>query len=121
MDTQTLIAVVASVVVLLGLVLFLVRRRAPKVPAAHEELPSTGLPPAAEPPRTQDREVVARKAESAAPVAAQPTAPVAPDGLTEEAAAASAPVVSEHEKDVAAIRKGLANTRGGLIARLAKL
>src|SRR5262249_8147762 len=120
MDTQTLIAVVASAVVLLGLVLVLAFRRKPQLPDApteREELPSTGLPTAtrAEPSRE------ARKPEAAAPktpAGAQPSAPREAEHEQEEAAA---PVPTEHEKDVAAIRKGLANTRGGLIARLAKL
>ncbi|HEV7799624.1 MAG TPA: signal recognition particle-docking protein FtsY [Burkholderiales bacterium] len=119
MDTQTLIAVIASAVVLLGLVLFLAFRRRPQLPEAtseREELPSTGLPRAAEPPREGQPLQPAERVPSTKPAAPEAAAHAEP-----EAAEPAAPVESQHDKDVAAIRKGLANTRGGLIARLAKL
>jgi fused signal recognition particle receptor len=128
MDTSIIIAVVA--VVLVGLVLFLVQRRAPQLPKqpAQPEPSPTALPGAAE----TAREARKLEAPSAPPAAAEAApaeeAPRDRDRDREEAevagevierAAALAEVA--HERDIAALRKGLANTRGGLVARLAKL
>jgi fused signal recognition particle receptor len=134
MDTSIIIAVVA--VVLVGLVLFLVQRRAPQLPKepAQPEASPTALPGAAETARD------ARKLEapSAPPASAAAAAAAATEAAAEEARrdrdrkeaeeaegeraqSAAALAVVDHERDIAALRKGLANTRGGLIARLAKL
>jgi fused signal recognition particle receptor len=126
MDYSVVIAVVA--VVLVGLVWFLLRRRAPSLPeqtSARTEQPTTQLP--AE--RAREPEALpsaAPPAPSAAPssagaAAAPPSAP--PGEQVEPAARASSmpATATQHERDVAALRKGLANTRGGFIARLAKL
>jgi fused signal recognition particle receptor len=120
MDSSVVIAVVA--VVLVGLVWFLLRRRAPSLPEqtdARAEPPSTALPPE---PREPER-----LAPAAPPAETAPSAP-APAAAAESAAELPAPRASsmpasatQHERDVAALRKGLANTRGGFIARLAKL
>jgi fused signal recognition particle receptor len=113
MDTNLVIAVVAAAVVLLGLVIFLIQRRAPELPKETErkEPAKPELPTAAEAAR-EGAVKEARKEAPAAPAAAAVEAPA------EEAPSAAA---VDHDRDVAAIRKGLANTRGGLIARLAKL
>lgn len=132
MDTNLVIAVVAAAVVLVGLVIFLVARRAPQLPKEPARLDDKELArrdqlAAVEAARAKEARKEARREEpapGAPPVAAQPPsaeapAPeVAPAEAAEEAAPSPA---AEHERDVAAIRKGLANTRGGLIARLAKL
>lgn len=112
MDISVVIAVVAAVL-LVGLVWFLLRRREPSLPEQTEprEAPSaTALPAAAE----AKREALPAQAE-APPLAAELPAP------EPSVPPSAAPVASEHERDVAALRKGLANTRGGFIARLAKL
>jgi fused signal recognition particle receptor len=125
MDISIVIAVVA--VVLVGLVLFLVQRRAPQLPteqAPREREPSkAALPPSAEAAR-EVRTGRAEEAPSAAPPATQVAPPAAAEAppVAEEVAPSPEPSAgAEHERDVAALRKGLANTRGGLIARLAKL
>jgi len=126
MDTNLVIAVVAAVVVLVGLVIFLVQRRAPQLPEEPSKLEGREpvRPTAAEPARAQPEARKEEPAPSAAPAAQVPsvrppaTAEVEAGEEAEEAAPAPA---ADHERDVAAIRKGLANTRGGLIARLAKL
>jgi fused signal recognition particle receptor len=128
MDTSIIIAVVA--VVLVGLVLFLVQRRAPQLPKepAQPEPSPTALPGAAETARNA-RELEAPSAPP--PAAAAATEAAAADVLRErererevaeaERTEPAALAEVDHERDVAALRKGLANTRGGLIARLAKL
>src|SRR5262245_41470155 len=111
MDISVVIAVVAAVL-LVGLVWFLARRREPSLPKQTEpgaELPATSLP--AEPPAPAAALPRATRVSEAPPVAAPEVVPTP----------SAAPAASEHERDVAAIRRGLANTRGGFIARLAKL
>jgi fused signal recognition particle receptor len=114
MDSSVVIAVVA--VLLVGLVWFLLRRGAPSLP------PQTGErvePPATELPPEQAREP--QRLPEATPPAAAPSAPP-PSEQVEPARPSSLPAgATQHERDVAALRKGLANTRGGFIARLAKL
>jgi fused signal recognition particle receptor len=123
MDISIVIAVVA--VVLVGLVFFLVQRRAPQLPKEPAELEpretsKAALPVEAPRPTLQEKDQ-APAARSVPPEAAAPSSPaIAADD--EAAAVPSAPTAgADHERDVAALRKGLANTRGGLIARLAKL
>jgi fused signal recognition particle receptor len=129
MDISIVIAVVA--VVLVGLVLFLVQRRAPqlpKEPAERErELLKGALPERAEPSREALQEP---REEAKAPSATPPPAEATPSPATEalreqgereEEVEPTPPSIGEHEREAAALRKGLANTRGGLIARLAKL
>lgn len=127
MDTNLVIAVVAAAVVLVGLVIFLVQRRAPRLPQEPSKLEGreSVRPPAAEPARVQPEARREEPAPSAAPAAQAPSVPAPATAEverpgTEPEEAAPSPL-ADHERDVAAIRKGLANTRGGLIARLAKL
>jgi fused signal recognition particle receptor len=134
MDSATALSIVAAVAVLAVLVFFIVRRRRPSLP--EETRPATerfarakpGEPeaqpvpraqPAPEAPAPQAREErpEARPPEPTPEVAPPVTAPAEPaPPLTPSMAAAAA-----HEQDVVAIRQGLASTRGGFIARLAKL
>jgi fused signal recognition particle receptor len=118
MDTTVVIAVVA--LVLTALVLLLVFRRAPKLPPPRTE--ERGGAPRAELPVEARREP---RIEPERLPEAVPEAPALADAGEPERGAESdlAPsaAVGERERDVAALKKGLANTRGGLIARLAKL
>jgi fused signal recognition particle receptor len=134
MDSALPVILVALVVA--GLLLWLVLRRRTRIELPPEnELPSdaarmrvplpppasVGVTPRLEPeapsaaaPKTQPSAVepaVAR--ESTPPSAAEPAvpSPAAHEQATEQA----------HERDVDVLKKGLANTRGGFIARLAKL
>jgi fused signal recognition particle receptor len=111
MDTTVVIAVVA--LVLTGLVLLLIIRRGPKLPP----------PPQAEEPRAELPPVEARREPEPLPPGAAPelAAPEVEPARVAESEVAPSAAVGEHERDVAALKKGLANTRGGLIARLAKL
>jgi fused signal recognition particle receptor len=128
MDSSVVIAVVA-LVVLVGLVLLLVRRRQIQLPpdadeesrAPQGELPRHG----AEAPRALGGEsappVPQPAGEPSVPPPAPPSARVPADEVEVGEPVPAAPTVSAHERDVAVLKKGLANTRGGLIARLAKL
>ncbi|HKP59247.1 MAG TPA: signal recognition particle-docking protein FtsY [Polyangiales bacterium] len=116
MDSSVVIAVVA--VLLVGLVWFLLRRRAPSLP---EQTTGQGEPPATQLPPQQASAPEALPAPPT-PSAAPPSAPPAAEQVEAPARTSSLPAgASQHERDVAALRKGLANTRGGFIARLAKL
>jgi fused signal recognition particle receptor len=123
MDQATLVIVGLAVV---GLVLFIATRRgkaAPPKPTAVEPVSrkEASAGPAAAP---EDR----ARVHAAGPVPPAPLLPVparaAPAVEAPKQApspAPAAPASEEHDKDVAALRKGLASTRGGFIARLAKL
>jgi len=121
MDLPTTLSILVGVAVL-ALILFLVaRRRAPSLPA-EREAPAKPLPREAPKPAAPAKEA-ARK-EPTAPVAeTKPAAPVetAPAAGEQAPRPARALDVTAHEQDVVAIRQGLASTRGGFIARLAKL
>jgi fused signal recognition particle receptor len=145
MDISIVIAVVA--VVLVGLVLFLVQRRAPQLPPqpkVEREAPTTALSaPSADATRATratratpaigearsdeaaKREAAAqseREREAAEAALVEPESRESRQAQEPEAApSVQPPALDAHQRDVAALRKGLANTRGGLIARLAKL
>ncbi len=139
-DMDNVITVVVALA-LLGLVLFLVLARGKKTlppPERKPELPSekAKLPepevardevgakaPAAEP---KPRDVSAEPEKVSAPETAPPPPAAKLEPPTAEPGAPSAhaeQVEAEpaRDRDVAALKKGLANTRGGFIARLAKL
>jgi fused signal recognition particle receptor len=128
MDNALIVIVVLAVV---GALVFLVSRRgkpalpeapqapkpaAPAVPAearaAREPTPSAPTSPDAGTPAT-----------GPAVQAPPPAAPAPPPASAEvaEVTVAVATEDPEHASDVAALKKGLASTRGGFIARLAKL
>jgi fused signal recognition particle receptor len=113
----TALSIVAAVLVL-GLLLFLIARKpAQQLPAK----PSTGAGRDTASESASHAKVTAPARE--AKTSAERVPPQGPD-LTPKAAApvsASADSATTHEQDVAAIRQGLASTRGGFVARLAKL
>ena len=129
---DTTLAIVAAVVALVVVSLLVLMSRKPSLPKPEEkpraQVPAQARPKAQEPaPAKAEREGAA---EEPKPSAAQ--APGAPAAAAEEAAAqpqAEAPPArpsltpdkSAHEQNVAAIRSGLASTRSGFVARLAKL
>lgn len=124
MDIYVIIAVVSVLVV--ALVLFVVRRRTPELPRVEPErtrrdaLPDRAAagPQPAPAPRAQLPDADLTPPAQAAPALEEPDAALgSPSGVESQLTAAG----DAHERDVAAIRKGLANTRGGFIARLAKL
>jgi fused signal recognition particle receptor len=125
MDTNLVIAVVAAAVVLVGLVIFLIRRRAPELPKETERREPDLTAKPAQPPAEAARAREAREVKEARKEKEEVAPPAAPEAAIEAPAeaeeAAPSAAAADHERDVAAIRKGLANTRGGLIARLAKL
>jgi fused signal recognition particle receptor len=119
------LAIVAAVVAVLVVVLLLVagKKQPPQLPAE----PKRELERRAEPERkaAAAKEPAARVEEAREPAAA-PEAERAleavpqPEPISEEAARAEAEK-SAHEQSIAAIRQGLASTRSGFVARLAKL
>jgi fused signal recognition particle receptor len=97
--------------------------RADRVEPEAERAPAAGraqTPPT--PPGTRAPSVPppARGVEPSAPQGAQPTAAEAEEAA-EPLAAGEAESLAAPQRDVELLRKGLANTRGGFIARLAKL
>lgn len=80
--------------------------------AATEKKPAGKEPPSAEPAKTEP----AKAEPKAEPAKAEPA-----KAERAEPAKAAPSARKPSQEDVAAIRKGLANTRGGFIARLAKL
>jgi fused signal recognition particle receptor len=131
MDNSVIIAVVSVLVV--ALVLYLFRRRTPELPRVAPERPATrrdALPDSAAAVRKPPAPRAPLPEADAEAKAEEPSAPAAADAGDHHGAApveepSEAPPLAAagdaHERDVAAIRKGLANTRGGFIARLAKL
>jgi fused signal recognition particle receptor len=125
MDLATTLSILVAVAVLAVIVFFVAKRGTPALPPEREK-PSKPLPreaekPAAKPAAEAAKEAPPRRPEPEAPAAAEeaPATPAAP--AIEAAAQARAIESTAHEQDVVAIRQGLASTRGGFIARLAKL
>jgi fused signal recognition particle receptor len=121
------IGIAIAVVVAVALALWLVFRRKPQLPPEAAQPPKPALK--AEPAARAEPERAATPAATpaptaptapAAPAAAPPPAPVAPVAVV-EAPAPEPTVDPERVRRVAALRKGLASTRGGFISRLAKL
>jgi fused signal recognition particle receptor len=118
------LAIVAAVVAVLVVVLLLVagKKQPPQLPAE----PKRQLERRAEPERKPAAVEPAPRTEEAREPAAAPAAERAleavaePAPISEEAARAEAEK-SAHEQSIAAIRQGLASTRSGFVARLAKL
>lgn len=132
MNMDSVLPIVIGLIVA-GLLLWLMlRRRGPELPRDTEEVaPSERLPEA------KQRPTVAKPSETAVSAprvgtehAVTPETPeqaaraseleLGAHGLQPSAAEAGAPEGAK-EQDVDALRRGLANTRGGFIARLAKL
>jgi fused signal recognition particle receptor len=118
------LAIVAAVVAILIVVLLLVagKKQPPQLPAE----PKREVEKLAEPQRKPAAAAPAPAAEEAREPA-PPTEPerareavAEPAPISEEAARAEAEK-SAHEQSIAAIRQGLASTRSGFVARLAKL
>ncbi|HEY8431278.1 MAG TPA: signal recognition particle-docking protein FtsY [Sandaracinaceae bacterium] len=149
MDTGTLIGIVAAVVVVALLAWFLLRGKAPEaLPPERKPEPRPPREPEARPEPTEAAAEAKAEAEAkpspAAPeaeaeppkaaVEAQAEPPRAaaeaqPEAAPEARAEAKAepaqaepkPAPKPSDEDVKALKKGLASTRGGFIARLAKL
>ncbi len=136
--------IVISLIIVLVLVgaaiAFFARRSKPTLPAKHEPTPAARKPAAPAPavPSAAKPEAPKPTAKAAAPaapaaaprpveetveveVATVGTPPPPPPPPTAAVAAAAAATAEVRERDIAAIKKGLASTRGGFIARLAKL
>ncbi len=121
---MTIVAIVVALVVVAAVVLLLARRG-----PAQLQPPATAQPLAPKPsgakPAASVREADAKAAER--PAARPPGAPRSPEppsvkAPAQEAAHAAAPASAPASKrDVAGLRKGLAATRGGFIARLSAL
>jgi fused signal recognition particle receptor len=125
MDLATTLSILVAVAVLAVIVFFVARRGTSALPPEREK-PAKPLPREAEKPAAKVATEAAKEApkrpEAAAPVAAPAEAPaVAAAPAAEAAPHARAIEIGTHEQDVVAIQKGLASTRGGFIARLAKL
>jgi fused signal recognition particle receptor len=120
---MTIVAIVVALVVVAAVVLLLARSRGP---AQLQEPPPTAKPLA---PKPAAKASVTREPEAKAPerpAARPPGAPRSPEPPAVKAPpaheAAPAPVSAPPSKrDVAGLRKGLAATRGGFIARLSAL
>jgi fused signal recognition particle receptor len=142
MDSATALSIIAAIALLAVVVVLLVRGRKPQLPterrpptkplappAPADKLPSAEKPaaPVAQARGEEAARPAAPSAEAAAraerAVAEQPTAAVEAPAPTAPATAARAAELDSvaHEQAIIAIRQGLANTRGGFIARLAKL
>jgi fused signal recognition particle receptor len=136
MDNVTTVVVALA---LLGLLLFFVLgrgkkalppadERKPELPGKQVELPpakpkgASDQTPARAPSAEPSRElaVEAEKAPEPETAASVPSSPAEPQRAEAATAAEPAPA-RDTDRDVAALKKGLANTRGGFIARLAKL
>ncbi|MBN9162686.1 MAG: signal recognition particle-docking protein FtsY [Myxococcales bacterium 68-20] len=123
-----LIGVVVVVVAVIAYFLFFRKKELPPAPAAKEPVaaPTPAPPPKAKAPPKEELPARAPEAAVAAPPAeakaAVEVAPAEAEELAPPIVAPSAeppPVVSK--KDVAGLRKGLAATRGGFMARLKAL
>ena len=120
-------AIIAVVVAGLLLVVFLLLRRksepAPPPAQSREVRPRERAPRAAETAARAKADKAAPEADAAAApapsVAQQPVAAGEAAAVAEEEPAG--PALPVPERDVDVLRRGLANTRGGFIARLAKL
>jgi len=127
---MTIVAIVVALVVVAAVVLLLARSRGPaQLQAPPPTAPSLAPKPAAK-PAASVREADAKAAERAA--AKPPGAPRSPEppgvggkpGPSQDAARAPAPPppsAPASRRDVEGLRKGLAATRGGFIARLTAL
>jgi fused signal recognition particle receptor len=116
----TVLSIVAAVLVL-GLVLFLiVRKPAPQLPAKPSARGATRAAADAAAPAASATAPV-REIKAGAEGATAATGLEARGDDAHARAAAIPDAQAAHEQDVAAIRQGLASTRGGFVARLAKL
>jgi fused signal recognition particle receptor len=124
------VVIVVALVVVAVVVLLLVRGRG----TAQLQGPAPGAARPLEPARPRPKEeAAARQAPAAEAEAAkvpsarkpgppvEPTVQIAPEEVRGPAAAAAPPSAPAVRKDVAGLRKGLAATRGGFIARLTAL
>jgi fused signal recognition particle receptor len=123
----TVAIVVALIVVVAAVALFLVRGK----PGTYLQAPPAGATPRLQPPRVPSRPAPAKK-ESARPPPppARPSAPpLSAELLPDEAIVVQPPMappaLPSHappaRRDVAGLRKGLAATRGGFVAKLTAL
>ncbi len=129
---MTIVAIVVALVVVAAIFLLMSRPRGAQLqaPPADKPLPpkSADKPPAAAPAGQEKKapatppaaaKPVAAKAEAEAPVAAPPEA--APVAAPAPGPAHPPPSAPASRRDVASLRKGLAASRGGFIARLTAL
>jgi len=129
MDLATAISIAIAVALLAVVIFIAARKRGPSLPpqtrAPAKPLPGaappTGKPaePAAAAPETRGRVAPERAPAEREVPAAEAEAVLAPSPAG--AAARVSDAAAAHEQDVVAIRQGLASTRGGFVARLAKL
>ncbi len=124
---DTTLAIVAAVVALVVVSLLVLMSRKPSLPKPEEE-PRAQMPAEAKPkakaPSKAEREKAAEEAKPAAQepaAAAEEAAAQPPQAEAPPARPSLTPDKSAHEQNVAAIRSGLASTRSGFVARLAKL
>ncbi len=137
MDMTLSITLITVALAVVGLIIFALARRKkaelpPPKPAAKIAAPAPAAAAPSAPAQAKPSEVGAARpaAAEAAPspqlrVVPPPSAAAQAGHAPAPQATETAPVVSprdeEHARDVAALKKGLANTRGGFVARLAKL
>ncbi len=126
MDNLPIVIGVIVVVAVLAYVLFFRKKELPEAPKAVEKTPSREAKPSEKPP-AQKREPAATKqapAEEAKTVSAPSIEQLSSADAIPEAEPVPPPVPSAEpppvvsKKDVAGLRKGLAATRGGFMARL---
>ncbi len=123
---MTIVAIVVALVVVAAVVLLLTRKSGP----AQLQGPAPGAPALA--PKPAEKKASVARADAEAAAKAPPSAKRSPEppGVS-QAAPATAPAPAPHappppsapaaKRDVAGLRKGLAATRGGFIARLTAL
>ena len=119
--------VVALVVVIAAVALFLVRAKpsALQAPGPAATPKSAALPPRAQPPASATAQPQKAKESGRPPLPARASAPpptpveVAPEDIQSSAAATAVSGTPPARRDVAGLRKGLAASRGGFVARLA--
>ncbi len=122
---MTIVAIVVALVVVAAVVLLLTRKSGP----AQLQGPAPGAPALA--PKTAEKKASVARADAEQAAKAPPSTKRSPEppGVSREAAA-PAPAPAPHapppsapaaKRDVAGLRKGLAATRGGFIARLTAL
>jgi fused signal recognition particle receptor len=121
---MTIVAIVVALVVFAAVVLLLVRSRGPAqlqgpAPGAQSLAPKPGPKPAA---REPERKPAAPERPAAKPPGKSPEPPAAaPSARGAAQQAPPPPSAPASKRDLAGLRKGLAATRGGFIARLSAL
>jgi fused signal recognition particle receptor len=122
---MTIVAIVVALVVVAAVVLLLARRGGGGAAQLQGPAPTAPEPaqparkereaaPAAKPPQPEERKPLPPRPEGKSPAAP----PVAQEAAKESQRQPAPPSAPPAKRDVAAMRKGLAATRGGFIARL---